>query len=43
MFLITAAVYFTGALLYGLLASGDRQAWAEPAEPLIDAEKVADR
>ncbi len=28
MFLITASVYFIGAVLYGLLASGERQDWS---------------
>ncbi len=30
-----------GAVLYGLLASGERQSWADPQERLIEAEKVS--
>ena len=29
VFLITAAVYLIGAVLYGLLASGEKQDWAD--------------
>ena len=29
VFLITAVVYFIGAVMYGLLASGEKQDWAE--------------
>ena len=40
MFLITSLVYALGALLYALMASGEKQDWAEPQIPLIDSEKV---
>ena len=26
--------------MYGLMASGEKQDWADPQEPLIDSEKV---
>jgi hypothetical protein len=43
-FNITLTVFtkpvLAGAILYGLLASGERQSWAEPQERLIEAEKV---
>ena len=43
VFLITSAVYFMGAVLYGLMASGEKQDWADPQQPLIDSEKVKDQ
>ena len=42
MFLITAAVYAMGALLYGLLASGEKQDWADGGGTLLDVEKEKD-
>ena len=42
MFLITAAVYAMGALLYGLLASGEKQEWADGGNTLLDVEKEKD-
>lgn len=39
VFLITAAVYALGALLYGLLASGEKQDWADGGSHLLDSEK----
>jgi len=38
VFLVTAAVYAVGALLYGLLASGEKQPWADGEEGLIECE-----
>merc|ERR1712012_1462454 len=38
VFLVTAAVYAIGALLYGLLASGEKQPWADGEEGLIESE-----
>jgi len=35
---VTAAVYAVGALLYGLLASGEKQPWADGEEGLIECE-----
>ena len=35
VFLITAAVYALGALLYGLLASGEKQVWKQKCTQLI--------
>jgi len=42
VFLITAGVYAMGALLYGLLASGEKQEWADGDASLLDAEKEKD-
>ncbi|XP_023344721.1 vesicular glutamate transporter 1 [Eurytemora carolleeae] len=39
VFLITSLIYFLGAVMYGLMASGEKQDWADPQEPLIDSEK----
>jgi len=39
VFLITAGVYALGALLYGLLASGEKQDWADGDTGLLDVEK----
>jgi len=39
VFLITAGVYAMGALLYGILASGDKQDWADGESQLLDVEK----
>ena len=40
VFLITAGVYAMGALLYGLLASGEKQDWADgDMTGLLDVEK----
>ena len=40
VFLITAGVYAMGALLYGLLASGEKQDWADgDIAGLLDVEK----
>ena len=38
--MITSLIYFLGAVMYGLMASGEKQDWADPQEPLIDTEKV---
>lgn len=39
VFLVTAGVYTMGALLYGLMASGERQEWADGDTALLDTEK----
>ena len=41
VFLITAAVYMAGAIVYGLMASGERQDWSRLDKNADESESYA--